>query len=122
MRNLNDLAVNELGKCIAAMSAPAEKIFRDKEITEALDAYRERVTEKTTMAEGLSLFAVKLFPLLVGKHEKDVYDILAAIDGVSVDDIKARSGAEVMQGMFRTFVLNGDVAAIFRPLCEAWRE
>ena len=123
MRNLNELSVNELGKCISLMAVPAEKIFKDKAFTSALDEYRANVTDKTTVAEGLSLFAVKLFPLLVnGKHEKDVYMILAAIDGVSIDVIKAKSGAEIMQDMFRAFVLDGDVAAIFRPMCEAWSE
>jgi hypothetical protein len=47
-----------------------------------------------------------------------VYAIFAALDGVSVDEIKEQNGVEFMRDIFRGFVLDGDLVSIFRPGIE----
>ena len=45
--------------------------------------------------------------------------ILAAIDGVTVEDIKGKNGLETLRDVFIVFVTERDVETIFRPGCEA---
>lgn len=118
MRNLSELTANELTKCLCAMAGPAENVFGDKAVTAALDAYKAKLDDKTTVEKGFSLFVTGLFPVLMGKHEADVYAIMAALGGVSVKDIKAKNGVEFMRDVFTAFVLDGDLSGIFRPGCE----
>lgn len=119
MRNLSDMTANELTKCLCDMTGPAESIFCDGAVTEALDAYHKKIEKDTSLQKGFSLFVKDVFPTLMGKHEDDVYTILAAVDGVGVDEIKNRNGVEFMRDVFKAFVLDGDLAGIFRPGCEA---
>lgn len=118
MRNLSDMTGSELSKCLCALVAPAEKVFSDCAVTQALDAYTKAIDEKTPVDRGFSLFVTMLFPALM-KHEDEVYAILGALCDVSGDEIKQRNGVEVMRDMFKAFVLDGDLAGIFRPGCEA---
>lgn len=117
MRNLSELNANELSKCLCKLVAPAEKVFGDCAVTQAMDAYRAAIDEKTPVDRGFSLFVTMLFPTLM-KHEDEVYAILGALNDVDGGEIKQRNGVEMMRDMFKAFVLDGDLAGIFRPGCE----
>ncbi len=117
MRNLSDLTGSELSKCLCALVVPAEKVFSDCAVTQALDAYRSAIEEKTSFDRGFSLFVTMLFPVLM-KHEDEVYAILGAMNDVSGEEIKQRNGVEMMRDMLKAFVLDGELAGIFRPGCE----
>ena len=47
-----------------------------------------------------------------------MYAILGALNDVDGGEIKQRNGVEMMRDMFKAFVLDGDLAGIFRPGCE----
>lgn len=117
MRNLSDLTGSEMSKCLCALVVPAEKVYGDSAVTQALDAYHSAIDEKTQLDRGFSLFVTMLFPALM-KHEEEVYAILGAMNNVSGEEIKNRNGVEMMRDMFKVFVLDGDLGAIFRPGCE----
>ncbi len=117
MRNLSEMNANDLSKCLCALVAPAEKIFSDCAVTQALDAYREKIDETTPVDRGFSLFVTTLFPALM-RHEEQVYTILGILNNVDGKEIRNRNGVEMMRDMFKVFVLDGDLAAIFRPGCE----
>jgi hypothetical protein len=119
MRNLSDMTANELTKCLCEICGPAEMIFGDGAVKEALDKYHKQIKESTTVQTGFSLFVKDVFPVLMGKHEHEVYTILAAVDGVDADEIKNRNGVEFMRDVFKGFVLDGDRVGIFRPGIEA---
>ena len=119
MRNLSDMTATELTKCLCEICSPAEMIFGDGAVKEALDTYHKQINENTTVQTGFSLFVKDVFPVLMGKHENEVYAILAAVDGVGVDDVKNCNGVEFMRDVFKAFVLDGDLVGIFRPCIEA---
>ena len=118
MRNLSDLKASELSKCLCEIAPHAENIFCDGAVTEALDDYHKQIKNDTSVQTGFGLFVKDVFPVLMGKHEDDVYAIFAALDGVSVNEIKNRNGVEFMRDVFRNFVLDGDIVSIFRPGIE----
>lgn len=118
MRNLSDMTANELTKCLCAIADPAENVFSDKAVTSAMDEYKAKLNDKTTVKTGFSLFVTTLFPVLMEKHDTDVYTIIAALANASEDDVKSCNGVEFMRDVFKAFVLDGDLAAIFRPGCE----
>lgn len=122
MRNLSELNANELTRCLCALAGPAEKIFSDGAVTHAMDSYKKKIDENTRIDKGFSLFVTMVFSDLMEKHGDDVYAIIAALDDAKVEDVKARNGVEVMRDIFKAFVLDGDLSAIFRPGCEAGGE
>lgn len=116
MRNLSDMKANELTKCICEIAGPAEKIFCDCAVTEAIDAYQKKIKEDIPIQQGFAMFVRDVFPVLMDKHQDDVYDIFASMDGVAVDEVKNRPGVQFMREVFESFVLDGDLPGIFRPV------
>lgn len=123
MRKIEELTAIELSECLCKIAEPAENLFSDVTVRNALDEFKTTMPEKATWKQALSVFASVLYPVLSGeKHRFDVYTILAAIDGVSVAEIENRNGLEVMGNMFKVFVQDGDVQDLFRPVCEIRRK
>ena len=120
MRKLSELKAVELDKCICEMAYPAERLFRDAAVRTALDDMTKAIGDNATVETAMSCYMTILHPVLCGEaHRGDTYAILAALDGVTAEEIAERNGIEVMRYVFRTFVLEKDVPAIFRPRYEA---
>lgn len=119
MRSISEMTASALGKCLCDMAEPAERLFTDGAVCSALNDLTAKLKEKMAIDKAFSLFTQILFPVICGdKHKADTFAILAALDGVTVDEIEKRNGLEVMRDLFKAFVLEGDVATIFRPGCE----
>ena len=111
---------SELSACLCQIAEPAEKLLSDSAVIDALDGFRKDIPEKSDVATAFSLFTTMVVPKLMDKkHQKDVYSILAAIDGVAVEEIHKRNGLETIRDMFVVFAMERDVETIFRPACEA---
>lgn len=119
MRNIADMTAIELSDCLCEIAEPAESLFSDASVRNALDELKATLPEQATWKQAFSVFSSVLYPVLSGeKHRADVYAILAAIDGVSAAEIESRNGVEVMGNMFKVFVRDGDLQDMFRPVCE----
>lgn len=120
MKKIAEMNASELSACLCQIAEPAEKLLSDSAVIEALDGFRNAIPEKASVATAFSLFTTMLVPKLMDKkHQKDVYSILAAIDGVTVEDVQKRNGLETVRDMFVVFAMERDVETIFRPACEA---
>lgn len=120
MKKIANMNACELSVCLCKLAEPAECLFNDGAVVEAMDELRKAIPAKSDIPTVFSLFTAILVPKLMGeKHQEDVYSILAAIDGVTVDEIKERNGLETLRDVFVVFVTERDVETIFRPGCEA---
>ena len=120
MKKISEMTACEISVCLCKIAEPAEKLLSDSAVIEALDGFRNAIPEKVSVATAFSLFTTMLVPKLMDKkHQKDVYSILAAIDGVTVEDVQKRNGLETVRDMFVVFAMERDVETIFRPSCEA---
>lgn len=120
MKKISEMTACELSVCLCKIAEPAEKLLSDSAVIEALDGFRNAIPEKASVSTAFSLFTTMLVPKLMDKkHQKDVYSILAAIDGVTVEDVQKRNGLETVRDMFVVFAMERDVETIFRPACEA---
>ena len=120
MKKISEMTACELSVCLCKIAEPAEKLLSDSAVIEALDGFRNAIPEKASVATAFSLFTTMLVPKLMDKkHQKDVYSILAAIDGVTGEDVQKRIGLETVRDMFVVFAMERDVETIFRPACEA---
>lgn len=120
MKKIAEMNASELSACLCQIAEPAEKLLSDSAVIEALDGFRKDIPEKSDVATAFSLFTTMVVPKLMDKkHQKDVYSILAAIDGVAVEEIHKRNGLETIRDMFVVFAMERDVETIFRPACEA---
>lgn len=120
MKKIAEMTANELIAFICKIAGPAENLFSDGAVMESLKEMKERIPENATVETVFSMFTAIMFPRLTGEaHKKDTFAILAALDGVSVEEIEGRNGLETMRDMFVVFVVDRDVETIFRPCAEA---
>lgn len=119
MKKMHEMSMGELAGCIGKIAKPAERLFSDNAVIEALKTVRETVHEGMTMEAAFSLFVSILFPVLTdGKHKKDSYAIVTALSDAETA-VEDRNGLEVMRDMFMIFLVDKDVESIFRPCIEA---
>lgn len=119
MKKLSEMTANELLTCIAEVADPAERIYSDCAVIEALDEYTKKLQEKPDATKALSLFTKILLPKLMGKHSDDAYTIVGALNGKTAEEIGAANGRDVLRDMFVIFGLERDIEGLFRPCCEA---
>ena len=118
MKKLHEMSMGDLSVCIGKIARPAERLFGDAAVIDALKEVRERMPEKATVEMAMSLFVTILFPVLTDKkHKKDCYAILEALSD-SEEAVENRNGVEVMGEMFAVFMRDRDVETIFRPGLE----
>ena len=122
MKNFNEMNAEVLMDCIAKLSDPAERIFMDGAVIDALDSYRKQMTpaegEKVNVDKAFSLFVKMVMPVLMGAHKADTYDIMGVMRDQTADEVKQSNGGEVMRDIFVVFALQRDVEGLFRPGCE----
>ena len=119
MKKISEMNACELSSCLCKLAEPADRVLSDSAVIEALDAFRKAIPESADVATVFSLFTTMVVPRLMNeKHQKDVHGILAAIDGVAVEEIQKRNGLETLRDLFVVFAMERDVETIFRPACE----
>ena len=116
MKKIDEMTMAELSSFLCNVAVPAENIFTDGAVTEAFDEVTKLLKDKATVENAFSVFCAVLVPVMMGKHEEDTFAILAALEGVSVAEIKDKNGFDVMRTMFKAFMIDRDIQTIFRPL------
>lgn len=117
MKRIHEMTMAELSVCLCKMAEPAERIFSDGAVIDALREMRNRMSEKTTVDTAVSIFAAVLFPVLMSDaHKQDAYAILDAMGATVKADT---NGLEAMRDLFVVFVRDRDVESLFRPCAEA---
>ena len=99
--------VPERGECM---------VFYDFEVTKhdwltvMIDPFKPEVIKIINNPEGLRT--------VYEEHKKDTCEIMAVMTDGDAKTIMESNGLEMMRDMFRVFVVDGDVNAIFRPNAE----
>ena len=69
------------------------------------------------------MFVSVVVPTLLGeKHRDDTYALLAAVSGVSVDEVKKQNGFKTAKDVWSIFMTDVDMASMFRDGDEARAE
>ena len=119
MKKISDMNMNELSVAICKLAGPAEKLFSDGAVCAAFDEMSKRMGDGQTVHKAFSMFTAVLFPVLMNEeHKKDTCEIMAVMTDGDAKTIMESNGLETMRDMFRVFVVDGDVNAIFRPNAE----
>ena len=122
MKKIHEMNASELTALICRIAEPAERIFTDGAVINALDTMRTRVPEDVTIELAFSLFVREVVPVLTGEsHRKDTYAIMAALCEQTIEEVLERNGIEMMRDMFVVFALDKDVESLFRPCGKARR-
>lgn len=120
MKKISEMNMAELAACICKLSGPAEKLFSDGAVIDALDDFRKRIPENATIETAFYLFMTAVLPVITGdEHKEHTYAILSALCDQTAAEIEARNGLEVMRDLFVVFAMERDVETIFRPGCQA---
>jgi hypothetical protein len=119
MKKIEEMNVNELTACLCEIAEPAEKLFCDMAVLDALDKMKKSIPDEATPKLVFSLFMTIVYPRLMNEQNKDsTMKILAAMNGVTVAEIENRNGVNNAGEMFSIFIMDRDVESIFRPACE----
>lgn len=119
MKKISEMTMNELSACLCKIAGPAEKLYSDDAVRDAFDEMRKSMGKKQTVQAAFSLFVTILVPVLTSDvHREDTCAIMAELGQVDAKSISEANGLEMMRDMFRVFVVDGDVEAIFRPCTE----
>lgn len=119
MKKIDEMNVNELTACLCKIAEPAEKLFGDMAVLDALDKMKKAIPAQATAKLVFSLFMTIVYPHLMNEHNKEsTMKILAGLDGVTVEEIENRNGVKNAGDMFNIFIMDRDVESVFRPACE----
>lgn len=119
MKKISEMNMNDLSALLCKIAAPAENLFSDGAVCAAFDEMHKRMGDGQTVKKAFSLFVTVLVPVLMSDaHKADTCAIMAMLCEGDAKAIENGNGLETMRDMFRVFVMEGDVEAIFRPGAE----
>lgn len=119
MKKISEMNMTDLSAMLCQIAAPAERLFSDGAVCAAFDEMHNRMGDGQTVKTAFSLFATVMMPVLMSEaHKADTCAIMAILCDGDAKAIENANGLETMRDMFRVFVMEGDVEAIFRPGAE----
>lgn len=115
MRKIAEMTTDELAQALCQMAEPASNIMSDGAVSEAFVEMGRKLNKKATILQNIAVFASVLVPVLLGeKHRLDTYKVLAALEGVTVEEICKQNGFKTAKDLFEIFMTNRQTVAAFR--------
>ena len=116
MKKIAEMNTEELGLMLCQIAEPASRIMSDGYVSEAFVEMGKRLDKKATMLQNIAVFVSVLVPVLLGeRHRNDTYEVLAALEGKTPEDIRKQNGFKTAKELFDVFMANKDTTTIFRP-------
>ena len=122
MRKISEMNTEELAVCLCNAADPVSNLLGDNEVVDAFGKLGEKMKGKSVLAM-FGMFVSVVVPTLLGeKHRDDTYALLAAVSGVSVDEVKKQNGFKTAKDVWAIFMTDVDMASMFRDGDEARAE
>lgn len=122
MRKISEMNTEELAVCLCNAADPVSNLLGDNEVVDAFGKLGEKMKGKRVLAM-FGMFVSVVVPTLLGeKHRDDTYALLAAVSGVSVDEVKRQNGFKTAKDVWAIFMTDVDMASMFRDGDEARAE
>lgn len=115
MRKIAEMTMDELTLALCQMAEPASNIMSDGAVSEAFVEMGKKLNKKASLLQNIAVFTSVLVPVLLGeKHRDDTYAVLAALEGVTVEEIRKQNGIRTVKDLFEVFMINKQTVAAFR--------
>lgn len=93
---LSEMNGEQLATCLCAIAEPIERMADDEEITGALRGCVKRSEAGIFEKVDLPRAVLRMIPVLLGKHRRDTFLIIGAMNGKTVDEIAKQNGMKTI--------------------------
>lgn len=107
---LRDMNTVQLAAALCLLAGPLERIGGDAAITELFKNINQQKGEISRL-QATAMFAGKLIPVLLDRHQEDTITALSVLTGKSVEKIKTQKGAQTIKDL--RSVLDKDLLDFF---------
>lgn len=118
MRKLSDLSTDECCEVLCEIAQPVQNIVDDEALMKTIGKGMEKSKKKELTFVGTVMAAssriVSALPVLLKEHRNDVYAIISAIGGMSVDEVAAQNILTTMQ-QAKEIIMDKQLIDFFRP-------
>lgn len=99
-----DIAVEKLCDITPIIADVASDLKNNEEIKNFILAYKADTSNK--------IFAVKIFPLLMKNYKKEIFEVLAVLNGVSVETVMQQDFTKTL-GAIKDLIADEDIRSFF---------
>lgn len=89
---ISQMSTDALWALLARLTPPACRILRDPEVLAAFDSASFVESDRLPPMAAAAMMWERLLPLVLRKHENDVYEVLAALTDKSPEVLKKQKG------------------------------
>lgn len=118
MRKISELGTDECCEVLCMIARPVQNIVDDKKLMATIGTAISKDAKSGLTAVGMVMAAssriVSALPVLLRDHREDVYAILSAVGGVSVDEVKGQNIITTMQEV-KEVLKDKELLDFFRP-------
>lgn len=115
MKKLSEMNTVEMTQVLCRIAEPAATLFADNSVA---DAFAEAVKAREAATNHMQFFTrcIAIFaPVILDRHRDEVFAILAAIKGVSVEEINAQPGMQTVREIVEMLTADQELTTFFRP-------
>lgn len=115
IKKLADMDGDELTVVLCRIAEPAANIFADPKVAEFFAAGVEIRKTAPSMMVYMTQLAAAGAPVLLGEqHKEDIFEILAALKGVTKQEIRKQKGLQTMREIIHILMADADLMTFFR--------
>lgn len=92
---LSEMNTEQLAACLCKLAEPVGVLTADEEIADTIKQVGDNKAKPVYSVIGGAV--AKLIPLMLKKHERETYGILAALTGKSEAELKAQNGLQTIK-------------------------
>lgn len=115
MKKFSEMNTEELSRTICTIAEKISNIINDYAIMEEFSKMKNLINNDAPALQTFSAFASGLLPALLGDaHREDVFAIIAAFDGKTVDELKQQNGLQTAKELYDLLMKERDLGSMFR--------
>ena len=119
IKKLAEMDGDELTAVLCRIAQPAANIFADPKVAEFFATGVEIRKNAPSMMVYMTQLAAAGAPVLLGdQHKEDIFEILAALKGVTKQEIRKQKGLQTMREIIHILMADADLMTFFRSYPE----
>jgi len=113
---LSEMTTDQMADTLILLAEPIANIATDASVSAALASYTKASKAGQTVAETFGNMIGKLAPALLKSHRADLYAVVAALTGKTVEAIGAQKGLQTIADIRESF--DGELADFFKSAAD----
>lgn len=116
MKKLSELNGVEMADVLCEIIEPMGRLMDDEKVVDCFGKLAEIIKSNPSQMLFLAKCMREVTPVFLGtEHRDDTFMIIAALNGVTVDEVKAKPGVDLIMDVFWMVAGDGGLLRMFRP-------